>query len=167
MSAFTPSVPSASYRWINSDAKRRDLNQLQKRHPNQLVVLGISLDGVPDEHSHPSAVEPGAESQQLDERDGKKTPRESEGPSLEQIRTKVTRVARARSMSYQVLLDPSNAVGSRHNGGELPANVLIDSAGSVRRRFIGSRSLPVWEAMLSELATPLPSEPAKPGTLSK
>ena len=144
-----------------------DLSELQKRHTNQLVVLGVSLDGVPDEHGHTSEAEPSSGNEDMTEQDGKINNHDDEGPTLEQIRTKVARVAKARGMSYRVLLDPSNSVGSRYNGGELPTNVLIDSAGNVRRRFIGSRSLPVWEAMLSELTLIPPSEPAKAGTFSK
>jgi thiol-disulfide isomerase/thioredoxin len=28
------------------------LNELQRKHADDLVILGISLDGVPDEHGH-------------------------------------------------------------------------------------------------------------------
>ena len=144
-----------------------DLSELQKRHTNQLVVLGISLDGVPDEHGHTSEAEPSPGNQELAEQEGKINHHDDGGPAFEQVRTKVARVAKARGLSYRVLLDPRNTVGSRYNGGELPTNVWIDSAGNVRRRFIGSRSLPVWEAMLSELTLPPPPEPAKSGTSSE
>jgi hypothetical protein len=70
---------------------------------------------------------------------------------MEKIRKKVNRMAGKLDINYPVLLDPSGKVGARFNGGELPANVLIDADGFARRRFIGSRSLPVLEAMIQEV----------------
>lgn len=110
------------------------LNELQKRHPSNLVILGISLDGVADEHGHV----PGHE--------------ESADPAgiRHTIQKEVSRVVQARGLGYKVLLDPENSVGSRFNGGELPTNVLIDSDGRFVRRFIGPRKIEVLEAMVSE-----------------
>jgi hypothetical protein len=45
-------------------------------------------------------------------------------------------------------------VGGRFNGGELPTTVLVDPQGNVRRRFVGARALPVFEAMLAEITQP-------------
>jgi thiol-disulfide isomerase/thioredoxin len=108
-----------------------DLITLQRLHPDDLVVIGVSLDGVPDDHGHGNAADLGG--------------------SLEKVRAVVARTAEARGITYCVLLDPSNSVGSRYNGGELPTNVLIDTRGNVRRRFVGRRSLGTWEQMLAEL----------------
>lgn len=47
-----------------------------------------------------------------------------------------------------------NEVGGRFNGGELPTTVIVDAQGRVRRRFIGARSLPVFEAMITEASPP-------------
>ena len=52
------------------------------------------------------------------------------------------------------LLDEKNSAGSRFNGGELPTTVIVDAEGNVRRRFIGARSLSVFEAMISEASRP-------------
>jgi len=40
------------------------------------------------------------------------------------------------------------------NGGELPTTVIIDPAGRLQRRFIGARSLPVFESMIAEAKQP-------------
>ena len=61
-----------------------------------------------------------------------------------------------RGINYPVLLDEKNTVGSRFNGGELPTTVIIDAQGRIRRRFIGTRSLPVFEAMIAEASKPIP-----------
>ncbi|HEV2394478.1 MAG TPA: hypothetical protein VG146_19175 [Verrucomicrobiae bacterium] len=50
-----------------------------------------------------------------------------------------------------MLLDEKDLVGARFNGGELPTTVILDAQGRVRRRFVGSRSLAVFEAMIAEL----------------
>ena len=118
-----------------------DLVELQHRNPDRLVILGISLDGVADEHGH--------------DHDGEGIQREarqrSDTTERAKVRVKVEETAKAKRINYPVLLDPDNAVGGRFNGGELPTNVLIDSHGCMRRRFIGARQVPVLEAMLAEI----------------
>ncbi|MGO8699804.1 MAG: redoxin domain-containing protein [Limisphaerales bacterium] len=105
---------------------------LQKNHHDPLAILGVSLDFVPDEDNRDAAAAP------------------------EDIRRKVARTIAARGVNYPVLLDKDNEVGARFNGGELPTTVIIDSEGRVRRRFVGTRSLPVFEAMVAEASHPMP-----------
>jgi hypothetical protein len=110
-----------------------ELIELQKRHHEQLVILGISLDCIPneDDDSHTG-----------------------DRPSLNEIRKKVARTVEARQINYSILLDERNDTGARFNGGELPTTVIVDADGNVRRRFVGSRSLPVFEAMVAEASKP-------------
>jgi thiol-disulfide isomerase/thioredoxin len=118
------------------------LIELQKSDHAQVIVLGVSLDFMPDDdHSQPEGQ-----------------------PSLNEIRGKVARAVKARGINYTVLLDEKNNAGSRFNGGELPTTVIVDAAGYVRRRFIGARSLPVFEAMIAEAGRPLRQtrQPAEP-----
>jgi thiol-disulfide isomerase/thioredoxin len=115
-----------------------DLIELQKRHADRLVVLGISLDGVPDSHGHTMKYASTSDGQ-------------SPGaPSIAQIRESVSRMVEKRGINYPVLLDPENQVGSRFNGGELPTTILIDSQGLIRRRFVGPRLLATLEAMIAQ-----------------
>lgn len=109
-----------------------ELIALQKRHQDRLAILGVSLDCVPDE-DHDNQL-----------------------PSPEEIRRKVARTVKARGINYPILLDEKNTLGGRFNGGELPTTVIIDAEGRVRRRFVGARSLPVFEAMIAEAGQPLP-----------
>jgi thiol-disulfide isomerase/thioredoxin len=104
------------------------LNELQKKHPNDLVVVGISLDSNSD-----AGAEDGAG---------------AKGTTVEQ---RVARTIKARGIQYRILLDPESSVGARFNGGELPTNVLIDKQGRFARRFIGPRSAEVFEGMLAPL----------------
>jgi thiol-disulfide isomerase/thioredoxin len=129
-----------------------DLVELQKRYTNRLAIIGISLDGVPDDHGHVGGTE-GADSAEDHRENAPSRMENPPGPSLSKIQTNVARVAKARGITYRVLLDPGNTVGSRFNGGELPTNVLIDPAGNVRRRFIGTRSLAAWEGMIAEMSS--------------
>jgi len=112
-----------------------ELIELQKRHHDQLVILGVSLDCVPDDDGDSHA---GAR------------------PSLNEIREKVARTVQTRGINYTVLLDEKDSAGARFNGGELPTTVIVDAEGNVRRRFIGARSLSVLEAMIVEASRPLP-----------
>jgi thiol-disulfide isomerase/thioredoxin len=111
-----------------------ELIELQKRHHEQLVILGVSLDSVPDEDDDSHAAEK---------------------LSLNEIHKKVARTVNTRRINYTVLLDEKNSAGSRFNGGELPTTVIVDAEGNVRRRFIGARSLSVFEAMIAEASRPV------------
>jgi thiol-disulfide isomerase/thioredoxin len=115
-----------------------DLNALQKRLGDRLVILGIALDGVPNIDPHED-TEGGA-------RSGKPA------PSWESIAAKVNRAVTALEINYTVLLDPSSSVGGQYNGEELPTTVIFDKQGRVRRRFVGERNLIVFEAMVAEAA---------------
>lgn len=117
-----------------------DLIQIQKRHGDRVVVLGVSLDGVPDTHGHGEGHREGEVSDHGREGgDGDRRHEEVESPTLKKIRDKVARLVKSKGITYHILLDPKNEVGGRFNGGELPTNVLIDAQGRVRRRFIGAR----------------------------
>ena len=111
-----------------------ELIELQKQHHERLVILGVSLDYVPNED------------------DGNHG---GDRPSLDEIRKKVVRTVQTRAINYTVLLDEKNSAGARFNGGELPTTVIVDAEGNVRRRFIGARSLSVFEAMISEASRPV------------
>lgn len=111
---------------------------LRQNHGEDLVILGIALDGVPDPHDHGEPVD--------------HAPAAGAPP---RVREKVTRVAQARGINYPVLLDPKNEAGGRYQGGELPTTVIVDAAGHVRRRFVGPRPRAVFEALLAEAARPV------------
>jgi len=118
---------------------------LQKRHADRLAIIGVSLDFVPDSHGHiggrPAVEEQG---QKHDAHD------HDNSAALKQVRDKVARTAKARGINYTILLDENNEIAGRFNGGELPTTVIVDAEGNVRRRFVGARSLPVFEAMIAE-----------------
>jgi hypothetical protein len=65
----------------------------------------------------------------------------------------------ARGINYRVLVDEKDEVGGRFNGGELPTTVIVDAQGDVRRRFVGGRSLPVFEALIRQASDPLKVKP--------
>lgn len=125
---------------------------LQKKHGDKLVILGVSLDYVPDSHGHiggHAAVEEQKHSE------GDHDDHEATAAALKRARAKVARTAKARNINYPVLLDERNEVGGRYNGGELPTTVIVDAQGYVRRRFIGARNMAIFEAMIAEASMPL------------
>lgn len=129
-----------------------ELIELQKRHGDELAIIGVSLDFVPDSHGYiggHAAVEEQSHS------DGHHDDDERNAAALKRVREKVARTVKARGINYTILLDEENEVGGRFNGGELPTTVIVDAQGNVRRRFIGARSLPVFEAMIAEASQPL------------
>jgi len=124
-----------------------ELIALQKEHADGLVILGVSLDFVPDEHGDITGHAPVEEQgQHVEEREEHKRDR----AALEKARAKVARTVKARGINYPIILDENNEIGGRFNGGELPTTVIVDGSGNVRRRFIGARALPVFEAMIAE-----------------
>jgi thiol-disulfide isomerase/thioredoxin len=110
-----------------------ELVALQDEHKNNLAILGVSLDFVP-----------------MDDGDGDVDTNAT--PAA--LRAKIARTATGHGIHYPVLLDEHNEVGGRFNGGELPTTIIVDAGGRIRRRFIGARNLPVFEAMIAEAAKP-------------
>jgi thiol-disulfide isomerase/thioredoxin len=128
-----------------------ELIGLQKQHADQLAIVGVSLDFVPDSHGHVRANTAAVE-EQVGHAD--KDADEIKSAALQKVRDKVARTVKARGINYTILLDEKNEVGGRFNGGELPTNIIVDRDGNVRRRFVGARSLAVFEAMIKEAAQP-------------
>ena len=120
-----------------------DLAALHREMGDRIAVLGVSLDGLPDEHHHARNSQADAEEQSV-------------GKPLDQIRAKVLRAVKDHSITYAVLLDPTGSVGGRFNGGELPTTVVVDTTGRMRRRFVGERNLAVFKAMVNEAGKSLP-----------
>ncbi len=120
---------------------------LQKEHGENLAILGVSLDFVPDEHGdlggHPAVEE---QNHPESDHEAKVTTAEA----FKKIHEKIERTAKARKINYPILLDEQNEAGGRYNGGELPTTVIVDAQGMIRRRFIGARNLAVFEAMIAE-----------------
>jgi thiol-disulfide isomerase/thioredoxin len=142
------------------------LIELRKRHGPELVLLGISLDALEDSHGHvggheASAGNPAHADEDPEEHaghahgpDAVPTGGHAAAPSLDQIRRTVETTVKRRDINYPVLIDARNDVGGRFNGGELPTTVIIDREGFVRRRFVGARSVAVFESMIREAMTP-------------
>jgi hypothetical protein len=124
-----------------------DLIALQEKAGSQIVILGVALDGVPDEHDDAPGFEHNVKAQR-------------EGTLASAVRVKVERAAEKLRINYPVLLDPKNSIGGQYNGGELPTTVILDGDGRVRRRFIGERDLTVFQAMIAEAEKPLTTDQA-------
>ncbi len=122
-----------------------DLVALHNRHPDDLVILAISLDGA---YGHGDDLATFVDREEAS-RNG--WDNAAQAQNIPGIRKKILRVVQKTGINYRVLHDPSGKIGNRFNGQELPTNVLIDKDGFVRRRFIGSRPLSNWEALITEI----------------
>lgn len=131
-----------------------NLNALQKEFPKELVVLGVNLDGRPDDHGHDHSAADShheeSDEAELHDEHGHNHENHEDSDALDTIRRKVSRVVKSKRINYPVVLNPSGDIGSRFDGHELPTNVLIDSEGFIRRRFIGTRPKESLRAMVEE-----------------
>ena len=133
-----------------------ELIELQKRHGDKLIILGVSLDYVPDSHGQiggNAAAEDQGHSDQFHNH------RERRAAALKRVREKIARTVKARAINYPILLDEQSEIGPRFNGGELPTTVIVDGDGFVRRRFIGAAASPSLKPCLLK-------QPKVPGRIS-
>lgn len=107
------------------------LAALQRNHPDDLVILGISLDSFQEGPLAGSSERPARPADET-----------------AALRRLVGSFAARQRIGYPILLDPSNTVARRFEGNELPTQVLIDPAGRLVRRFVGGRSPDAWEALV-------------------
>ena len=118
------------------------LNALQRRNLDRLAILGICLPPAPccaDEHEqgHDHAQHHHGESS-------------AAGLEPAPMRAQVQQAADRLKISYPMLLDPKGSIALRFSANDLPAYVLIDSEGMIRRRFVGFRTESALSAMLDE-----------------
>jgi predicted DsbA family dithiol-disulfide isomerase len=57
-----------------------------------------------------------------------------------------------RQISCPVLLDPDARISQRFNIENVPAFVIVDAQGNLRRRLVGSRTETVLEALMQEVS---------------
>lgn len=123
-----------------------DLIDLHDQMGNDVTIIGISLDGLPDQHEldHGHSHSEGAS--------GESAVDHGDGESSEDLVKLVNAFVNSRGMDYPVLLDPKGITSELYSGNELPMNVLIDTDGNVYRRFMGSRTKEGFRAMLNAMA---------------
>jgi peroxiredoxin len=122
------------------------LRKLQQHNPDRLAVIGICLPAAPsctDEHEygHESAHHHHGES-------GGSIARTEHMRCL--VQDAITRIR----INYPMIADTKGAIGQRFSIADLPAYVLIDAQGKVRRRFVGFRTEAAFAAMVEEATTP-------------
>ncbi len=118
---------------------------LNALHDQGVAVLGIGLPAPPscadeheegDEHAHHH--------------------QHCAAPTFdtEQGRALVEQRAHEHKINFPILLDAKGAVGRRFAVEDWPTYVLIDRQGTIRRQFVGNRTGPVLEAIVSEATGP-------------
>jgi thiol-disulfide isomerase/thioredoxin len=113
--------------WCPScEAELTTLRDLQAAHRDDLVVLGINIDGVSDSDDH----------------DPPPTPAQ-----LGATRAEIDKQLASAGVKHATLLDPTGKVLGPYAAGSLPTNVLIGADGTLRRRILGARTLATWEQL--------------------
>ena len=116
-----------------------DLVELHKRLGERLHVIGISLDGLPDQHELDTGHS---------HHEGHDHAHDVGHAELNEL---VGGFAKKNKMNYPILLDPDGITSELYVGNELPINVIIDAEGNLYRRFMGTRSLAGFEAILGQI----------------
>jgi peroxiredoxin len=128
------------------------LNALHNRNPG-VTVLGVCIPPAPscaEEHEQGGGHE-------HHHRHGASSP----ALNTKEARELVRAAAQQRQINYPTLIDANGKVASRFAVEELPTYALIDADGMIRRRFIGSRTQPAFEAMLEEMTNAKPQLQSK------
>jgi peroxiredoxin len=120
------------------------LKNLQGRYPDPLAVLGVCIPAAPScagehEHGHDHTCHYHDES-------GGGTAGKEHMVCL--VRDAATRLR----INYPMIADTKRALGRRFSVEDLPAYVLIDADGMVRRCFVGFRTESALAAMVEEVA---------------
>ena len=108
------------------------LGDLQRAHPDDLVILGVNLDGVSDGDDHDAPPD---------------------AKALADMRKEIEKAVQDSRIGYPTLLDPKGSTLGAYGAGALPVNILIGKDGTVKRRLLGGRKNAAWEAMVAEAAS--------------
>lgn len=114
-----------------------DLVELNDRLGDRVHIVGISLDGLPDQHEIDHGHSHGDGHEHV--------------AGHEELTELVATFVEKNKMDYRILLDPEGITSELYTGNELPMNVIIDAEGNLHRRFMGTRSLAGFEAILREI----------------
>jgi len=133
-----------------------ELVKLQERYGDDLVILGISLDGLPDQHEleHGHKESEHAEGDNHAHDHGEAAEPAHAGTPREELVKLVGGFAKQKGLNYRILLDPEGVSSLVYQGNELPVNLFIDAEGKLRRRFVGPRSPGAFDAMIAEMVMP-------------
>jgi peroxiredoxin len=136
-----------------------ELAALHQANPERLAVLGIC---VPPASSCRDEHEPKTErANHRHHHDEASSSSANPAHALDQIQE----LALEHKITCPVLLDSKGAIGLRFAIENLPTYVLVDAQGIVRRRFVGTRSKQVLEAMIDEVSGTNPEHALKPSAL--
>ncbi|MBI1177720.1 redoxin domain-containing protein [bacterium] len=122
------------------------LVKLHKEYGDKLAIVGIALDGLPDQHE----IDHGHSDGDHEDGDDQPTKANASTPHSELVAL-VGGYAKKKGLTYPILLDPEGQSSLVYQGNELPVNVLIDANGNLHRRFIGPRSPEAFDAMIREV----------------
>ena len=107
--------------------------EFQKKHGDEVTVLGISVDNLKDAETGKTHVT-GSDTELSD---------------------RVGQFAKEKQMEYRILMDNKGEALGPYSGGDLPVAIFVDSNGVMRRRFLGSRTTDCLERMLKDTLQPL------------
>ncbi|MHB1309746.1 MAG: redoxin domain-containing protein [Limisphaerales bacterium] len=130
------------------------LQALLQKQSERLALLTIAVDPAawPDESCGDHENGHGGEA--ADGHEHTNTHCHQARPDPVKMKADARSLAARLGVRHPVLLDAKAALVARYGVHDLPAYVLIDPQGNLRRRFFGSRTFAVFEAMLKEVTGP-------------
>lgn len=128
------------------------LKQLQEQKSKNLAVITVAFD---------SSVGPqdscgDEEHNQGHQHQGSHDHASHAALSRAALNDSIRNLADEMKVNNLVLVDEEGTVVFRYNVQEIPTYVLIDRHGNLRRRFVGSRDLAVWIALVAEANREIP-----------
>ena len=125
------------------------LKQLQNQESDRLAIMGVAFDPAVGPQDDCGGHEGHAHGQEHHHDHAHMT---DSSPRQLSLHCVVQDLISQMRISFPVLLDKKGTAVFRFNVQEAPTYALVDAQGNLRRRFVGSRSLTVFKAMVDEAA---------------
>jgi len=113
------------------------LTELQRRYPDDLVILGVNVDLLHDHDSHSH---------------GHGDDHDQNPPNSPSAADRVRKFVDDNHLGYPIVLDKTGHMTAAYAAGGLPVSAWVDRNGNLVRRTLGPRSLEVFDAIFTHIA---------------
>lgn len=117
-----------------------EVRELQRSLGDQINIVGVSLDAVPDDHNHFFDVVEVDGHDGHDHHHGHGHGHAHHEVDTRQIVAISSKLAAEQDLGFEVYYDVTGEATTLTDGGEIPVGICLDANGNLRRRFVGPRS---------------------------